>query len=204
MPRSWLLPLLMLAAGDMPAVSEEPGNAAAPPGATQASEPTARKLDPRLAEMCANFQCVFDLRITLKDEEGKPFDRVFEVMPVVQPEGVSVYAGHEVLVEADVEDGRLVNLRRVEAVTDPSRTISSRLEQDENGNMMLVTRNPFDKPLRIRMGMMPMGHDGLFRTSSCPVRPGMSTYEMWSHPIFQIYLGDMRLLEEGEDMACIE
>lgn len=204
MQRIWLLPLLMLSAGNATAVSEEPAEPAATSGAAEVSEPAERKLDPQVAEMCAKVQCLFDLRIALKDEKGKPFEQVYDALPVVQPGGVSVYAGHEVLFEADVEDGRLVNLRHVDTVTDPSRTISSRLEQDEDGGMMLVTKNPFDKPLRIRMGMMPMGHDGLVHTSSCPVRPGMSTYEMWSYPIFQIYLADLRLLEEGEDMACIE
>lgn len=204
MRKSWLLPLLMWTAGTVSAASEPPADAVEPAATPEAPAVAKEALDPETAEMCAKIQCLLDVRITMKDEEGKPFDRYYPALPVVQPGGVSVYAGHEVLIEAELENGQLVNLRRVEEIADPSRTISSRLEQDDDGGMMLVTRNPFDKPLRIRMGMMPMGHDGLVRTSSCPVRPGMGAYEMWPYPIFQIYLGDMRLLEEGENMSCVE
>jgi hypothetical protein len=201
---TWFLPLLMWTAGTASAASDAPAAATPPPESSEAATAAESGLDPQIAELCTKIQCLFDVRIALKDEKGKPFEEVYGALPVVQPGGVSVYAGHEVLIEADIEKGQLVNLRRVEETTDPSRTISSRLEQDEDGSMMLITRNPFDKPLRIRMGMMPMGHEGLVRTSSCPVRGGSSTYEMWPFPIFQVYLSELRLLEEGENMACVE
>ncbi|TNJ34287.1 hypothetical protein [Arenimonas terrae] len=204
MRKAWLLPLLMWTAGTVSAASELPADATPPAETPEAPAAAKDALDPETAEMCTKIQCLLDVRITMRDEKGKPFDKHYPALPVVQPGGVSVYAGHEVLIEAEVENGRLVNLRRVEEVSDPSRTLHSRLEQDEDGSMMLITRNPFDKALRIRMGMMPMGHDGLVRTSSCPVRPGSSTYEMWPMPIFQIYLADMRLIEEDEDMGCVE
>lgn len=157
-----------------------------------------------IAEMCAKVQCGYDIRIELKEKDGGTFSKVFDAMPVVQPLGVSVYAGNTVYVEADVADDRLVNLRLVPEVIDPARTITSRLEQIDDGGMMLTTHNPFDRHLRIRMGMMPLDREWLVKTSSCPVIAGGASFETWPFPIFQILLADMRLMDTDEPMACIE
>lgn len=155
-------------------------------------------------EVCAVAQCGYNLRITLKREDGSQFDETFDALPVVQDVGVSVYAGHTVFFEADVENGRLVNLRLVDEVVHPERTISTRLEQNEQGGMMLITRNPFKRHLRIRMGIMPLSIDRLVKTSSCPVIGEGSSYELWPYPIFQVFLGDMRLLSEDDSLVCAE
>lgn len=157
-----------------------------------------------IATMCAQAQCIHDVRVELKQEDGSVFSEVYEAMPAVQESGVSVYAGNAVYFEADVVDGRLVNMRLVKEVVNPERTVTSRLEQGEDGHMMLITNNPFDKPLRIRMGIMPLSHDGLVRTSSCPVIAGGSSFELWPYPIFQAFLADMRLIGEDEPAGCIE
>jgi hypothetical protein len=179
------------------------GCAAAPErSAPVTSQPAA---DPAsVAAMCQVAQCAYDLRIELKREDGTQFAETFDEMPVVQDAGVSVYAGHTVLFEADEQNGRLSNFRLVEKVVHPERTISARLEQDEKGHMMLTTENPFKRHLRIRMGIMPLEHDGLVRTTSCPVIAGGASFEMWPYPIFQVFLGEPRLMAADESMACIE
>lgn len=155
-------------------------------------------------EMCAVAQCVRDVRITLKQARGGVFDRTFDALPAVQEGMVSVYPGVPVYFEADLEGDQLVNLKLVEHVVHPEKTVSATLSQHDNGSMALVTRNPFSRPLRIRMGMMPLERDDLVRTSSCPVVAGGSAYELWPFPIFQIVLGDMHLLEDDADMVCSE
>ena len=156
------------------------------------------------AEMCAAVQCIHDVRILLKAEDGSVFDKTFDALPVVQDMGVFVYAGQMLYFEAEEEDGKLSKLKHVEQVTRPERTLSAKLEQDEKGHMLLVTTNPFKQNLRIRMGMMQLSSDRLERTSSCPVIAGGSSFEMWPYPIFQIVLGDMRLMEAEESMSCVE
>ena len=54
--------------------------------------------------------------------------------------------------------------------------------------MRLVLRNPFQHHFKVRMGMMPLDHPNLLKTSSCPVRAGLLGIEMWPHPIFQVWL----------------
>ena len=155
-------------------------------------------------EMCAVAQCDYNVKVELKRDDGSIFSETYDALPVVQDIGVSVYAGSTVYFEADISDGHLTNFRRVKEVINPERTISSRLEQTDQGTMMLVTTNPFDKPLRIRMGLMPLTHDNLIRTSSCPVIAGGSSFEMWPDPVFQVFLGEMRLMEENEEATCVE
>lgn len=166
-------------------------------------EEPASEVDP-VAGMCKLAQCRYDVRVTLRGEGGEVFDSTFEALPVVQPAGVAVYAGQTVLFEAEVEDRRLTNLRLVERMENPERTLTAKLVQSENGGMMLTTTNPFGKPLRMRMGMMPLALDRLVATSSCPVIAGGSSHELWSFPIFQVFLADLRLMEDHEPMECVE
>ena len=155
-------------------------------------------------EICSFAQCDYNVRVVLKEENGEVFDKTFDALPIVRQHVVFVYGGMTVYIEANVKDGKLVDLKLVDAVESPRNTITATLLQDEKGAMTLLTRNPFDQPLRIRMGIMPLSHGQLVKTSSCPVVPHGSAFEMWPYPIFQIVFADMRLLQEGESMACME
>ena len=179
------------------------GCAAAPERASPAaSHPSTEPAS--VATMCEVAQCAYDLRVQLTRKDGTLFAETFDAMPVVQEAGVSVYAGHTVLFETDEQNGGLSNFRLVKEITHPERTISAQLEQDEKGHMMLTTKNPFKQHLRIRMGIMPLELDRLVRTSSCPVIAGGASFEMWPYPIFQVFLGEPRLMAADEPMACIE
>jgi hypothetical protein len=70
--------------------------------------------------------------------------------------------------------------------------------------MNLVVRNPFKRHIKISMGMMPLDRTDLVTTSSCPVVAGGSDFEMWPYPIFQIWLGEMRLFDDLSDVSCSE
>jgi hypothetical protein len=173
--------------------------------ASSPDRPTASERKPVSPdEVCAVAQCGYGIRVELKQKDGSAFSQVYDALPVVQEAGVSVYGGNSVQFEAEVVDGVLTNLRLVKEVLHPERTVTAKLEQGDDGHMMLVTTNPFDKPLRIRMGVMPLSHDRLVRTSSCPVMSKGSSFEMWPYPIFQVFLGDMRLMKPDESMVCAE
>jgi hypothetical protein len=43
--------------------------------------------------MCEKVSCAFDVRIVVAKKDGSVFDKTFPVLPVVQPNGVSIYAG---------------------------------------------------------------------------------------------------------------
>lgn len=155
-------------------------------------------------DMCKKVGCAFDVHVVLKQKDGSTYDKSFPVLPVVQPIGVSVYAGQTVLFEADVRGGQLVDLKLVRAVERPEKTLSASLKQEPDGSMMLILRNPFKKNLKIAMGIMPLEHPSLLKTSSCPVLARKVGVELWPYPIFQVWLGNMRLLNDSASTACSE
>ena len=67
---------------------------------------------------------------------------------------------------------------------------------------MLVVSSGLPGPLKMRLGMVFAGRDGVFDTSSCPVHPGATGIEMWSDPIIEIIARDFRLLESDEATIC--
>ena len=156
-------------------------------------------------EMCEHTVCQRNIHVVLKQKDGKTYDQTFGVFPgVVQGMGITVVAGQTVHVEADVSGDRLVNLKAADTVVHADKTITATLTQDQNGGMMLSLTNPFARPLKFDMGMMPLDTDGLYKTSSCPVIAGGGSFEMWPYPIFQLVLGNARLLDANAPMACTE
>ncbi|MCW8880298.1 MAG: hypothetical protein OQK04_15820 [Kangiellaceae bacterium] len=173
-------------------------------GVTPASESSDDEYSRVQREMCEKVMCQYNVRVKLKTKDGTTFEQTFDMMPVVQEEGVMVVAGQTVYFEADVENSYLINLKLVSAVTNPDKTVTAKFEQMDDGGMMLSLRNPFDKHLRIKMGIMPLDKEELYATSSCPVIAKGGSFEMWPYPIFQVWLGAPRLLSEGENMGCVE
>ena len=155
-------------------------------------------------EMCKHVGCAFDVHVILKQKDGSTYDKTLRTVPVVQPNGVSVYAGQSVLFEADVQGNQLANLKLVKTIEHPEKTLSASLEQDSDNSMRLTLHNPFNRNLKIAMGIMPLDHVNLLKTSSCPVLAGKIGFELWPYPIFQVWLGDMQLLKESSEMACTE
>ena len=155
-------------------------------------------------DMCKKVGCAFDVHVILKRKDGSTYDKILPVVPVVQPSGVSVYAGQSVLFEADIQGDQLVNLKLVKTIEHPEKTLSASLQQKPDNSMMLTVHNPFKKNLKIAMGMMPLDHPSLLKTTSCPVLAGKFGIELWPYPIFQVWLGNMRLLNDSAEMACSE
>ena len=153
--------------------------------------------------MCAASKCQRDVRVTLRREDGTVYEGYFKVFPAtVQGMGIVVMAGQTVHVEADLAGDRLVNMVAVDVVARPEKTITAKFEQNEQGGMLLTIDNPFSKTLKFNMGIMPLKSERLVKTTSCPVRAGLKLFEHWPYPIFQVVLGNARLLEKGDTTAC--
>ena len=59
--------------------------------------------------------------------------------------------------------------------------------------MMLVIENPFDVAVKFNMEMMNFRGE-LYPTSSCPVSPKAAIFEMWPHPIVQLFIANLVIL----------
>ena len=170
-----------------------------------ASEPasTGDSADQTQEEMCKHTECQHNVRITLRKKDGSTYDQTFDVLPgSVQPIGLVIVSGQTLYFEADVQGDKLTGFRIVDAVSHPERTLVAKLQQSEAGMLLTVT-NPFKRPLKFDMGIMPLERPSLFKTSSCPIVPGGTSFESWPEPIFQVVLGNARFVEaKGGGVVC--
>lgn len=155
-------------------------------------------------EMCKHTICQHNLRVTLKRKDGSTFDKTYDVLPgAVQPFGLLIVTGQTLYIEADATNDGLANLRVVEAVTHPEKTLTATLKQTADGNMQLKLTNPFKRALKFNMGMMPLDRPRLLKTSSCPVIAGGFSFESWGEPIFQVALTKARFIDlNGDNDTC--
>lgn len=164
---------------------------------------TARHTTVAAAAMCRHATCQHNVRIVLSDRDGSTFDRTFPVFtPVIQGTLMTVVPGQTIHVEADIVGGRLAHLHAVPMTTHPARTVTARLLQTRDHGMLLAITNPFDRPLKFHMGIMPLDRPDAVVTSSCPVAAHGTSYESWSYPVFQVFLGAGRLLADSDSRAC--
>lgn len=178
--------------------------------------PAVPLIDPEFARFCTANPCRGETVVELVKDDGTPFHLTLPMAPpIVQPGFVSIYAGETIILEADVEDHGLVNLRAVPQVMHPDKSVEFRFAQDttmQNGSdMVLAIRNGFGRPLKYRLGMLlpsdpepsPGQPPSIRRTSICPVQPGTASYEHWPHAIYLLVVADLRLIEAGDPAATV-
>lgn len=190
-----ILPLLFLAA-----------ICAAAPAAAQDSGATPTREE--LAELCKTVLCREPGTFRLTLDDGRQLETRFDAPRpiVIGGERVTIYPGEMIFIEADVSGDRLVNLRAVEAIADPARTIELKMWRKEGEPYTyLAVTNPFPRILKFHFLMMLPTGDDLHETSSCPVvGNGGSAYESWPHAILQLVLIEPRLLDEdAENLGCV-
>lgn len=161
-----------------------------------------------LEKYCETAPCRKNLRVDLLKADGTRFDRTFPLMaPAVQNRLITVFAGETILVEATASQGGPTDYLVVDKVVHPERTLSFKLEQlNKDGKvlMMLNSKNPFSRDIRLHLSMMLLSNDKIAKTSSCPVSAGLQTFEIWPDAIFQILITDIVFLDPSDDYSCVE
>ncbi len=160
-----------------------------------------------LDEFCKSNSCRQDLTISLKQKDGTKFENTFKLLPpAVQPSFISIYAGETIYIEAVEEKEAPTGLVQVKSMKNPDKTIMFKFEQQndisDGKSMLLTVKNPFSKPIRYNIGMMPLDQENLIKTSSCPVIAKGSVFEIWPFPIFQIVVSNIHFQKENDDGAC--
>ncbi|HXA47256.1 MAG TPA: hypothetical protein VNW52_06480 [Burkholderiaceae bacterium] len=155
------------------------------------------------ADMCSYSPCQHDIHITIKRKDGSVFNTTFNNLPgAVQPISLAVVAGQVLNFEAAIENGKIVNYKLVEQVTSPEKTIFASFAQSDDGQMILTIRNPFDVAIKFDMAIMQLDSEKILKTSSCPIIPKGSSYEMWPEPLFQVLLLNGRTVEFKDKVDC--
>jgi hypothetical protein len=157
-------------------------------------------------QLCDKVLCRTPATIRLNMPEGQLFEMTpLLPTPIVVGNLFTVYAGETVRIEATVQNQRLTNFRAVNKVIDPQRTLIFYFKQEpgigDGTEMILQVQSPFAGVLKYRLGMMLPTGDALFQTSACPLHGGITAYEHWRHPIFQIVAADFRFVDPDSDAA---
>lgn len=160
-----------------------------------------------LVEYCKTASCRKNVRFRLKKKDGTYFEFSSKLAPpVIQPSFISIFPEETIYIEADKGKNGPINLVHVTENKNPKKTIVFNFTKDKKlgkgYSMVLKVHNPFSKPLRYNLGIMPIDSEKLFKTSSCPVIAGGFVYELWSYPIFQIVVAKLRFLNKGDDFGC--
>lgn len=87
----------------------------------------------------------------------------------------------------------------------PSNTLLLSYGQaDGQPGMMLTVDHNFPKALKLDATMFLIGKGGYEgqKTSTCPIRPGLSSVESWPNPIGPMLLKGFRLMSDSDKMVC--
>ena len=115
---------------------------------------------------------------------------------------VSVYPGETHFITARMSDRQIVDLVPLTVGTTEANGLSVSMSQEKTKDGELATllkvTNLFGLPLRYEAYMDMDGSNEFRYTSSCPVGPGLTSYEHWPHAVVQIVMTNVRLLLESE------
>ncbi len=162
-----------------------------------------------LQEICAKVSCRPETEVTLMVDAERFFQTTVISSPYVYDGVVQILPGEKLYFEADHQaDGSLANLRHVEQPVNLERTFEASFFQDTEGRehrgMILRIKSPMDGIVRYKAGINLAGRDGVFKTSTCPLRQGVPVMEMWQDLILFAVLTEFRIVdpESGEASVC--
>jgi hypothetical protein len=157
-------------------------------------------IERELQTVCKQMLCREPREVRLKLQDGRAFSMTPKLAtPIVSGETVTILAGETVYVEAQIRESALTELRAVKSPSHPERTLSFNLRQEpslaDGTHMILTVTSPFKGALKYKLGMMLPDGGRLRPTSACPIGQGLSAFEHWPYPIFQVMATDFRLVD---------
>lgn len=136
--------------------------------------------------------------LAIAADETQQYEAAIPESPYFVKENIlQLYCGEKLLVECEVEEGKIIAMKVVETNTHPEKTIaidfSQSAEDRKKINTTLIVKNPFDQVLRYDALMFtPLGQEWR-ETSILPIRPKLMNFEMWPHAIVTLVLENWRL-----------
>jgi len=175
-----------------------------PGGPAAAQDAEAEQRAKEIEAVCSKTYCRPARTVRLLREDGSMFEREVPRLPIVLPTGwITVYPGEEIHVELTLARGTIRSARAVAKVARPNSTLTFKLSQQPGrADMQLAVSHSLPQTLKYSLGMMLPSGGQVYATASCPVPPGLTTYETWPNPVFQLVIRDLRLLPEGTPLTC--
>lgn len=186
---------------------------AAPAGIKEVKVKNADSLQ-MAAKLCAKLenQCVnYAITISLLKQDGLIYQKkLMPPTPIIQGGNIHVYAGQTLYVEGDLSGDKLTNLRLVQTIKHPEKTLIMRLTQQtkspapDNKSMVFVVYNPFDKNIKYHAVIVPLenSNGSGIKTSTCPVKAKKTAAEVWQYPLFQLMIKGFKLMDPEKKEVC--
>jgi hypothetical protein len=158
-------------------------------------------------KMCPAGDCRRDIEIELKKKDGSIYKNKFSLFPPPVQGGqmLTILPGEKLYIEADFAGEKASLIKSISKMREPSKTLTLYFEQTadvgDGTHMLLTINNPFKKTLKYHARMMTLD-EKVTPTSSCPIKPGLTNYEHWQHPIFQLVITDFRFIKDDESLKC--
>ena len=158
-------------------------------------------------DMCKKVKCVPPSTLHIKLNDGTAIDAPAPAHPTVYEGEIWIFIGETVYVEAKAKRRKLVNLRPVGRVTDPSRTLVIESFQKDVGasgpQTFIAVHNPYSRYLRYSARISRLGHS-FSHTTACPVPPENMSIETWPEPVGEFVLSAFELFKpkKGASLDC--
>jgi hypothetical protein len=133
--------------------------------------------------------------LILNEKEFTEID--YPARPCVLHDLVNLIPNETIFIEADIQGTKLVNLKYVENLINPGKTLEIQFKQNQDHKspfMILVVKNPFQRALKYEAGIQLLSQQGFRKTSTLPVGAKLTNFESWPHPVTRILLKNFELV----------
>lgn len=107
---------------------------------------------------------------------------------------LQMYATETIFIEVETKKKEIVSMKTVKENVNPEKTITLALTQTVKNKksemMMLKITNPFKYELQYKAQMYIVGHNKWIPTNVFPVKPKLTTYEIWGDVIITLVLSE--------------
>ncbi len=110
---------------------------------------------------------------------------------------IQIYSGEKYFIEADLKEGQLKNLKIVNEIINPKKTMEIEFKQisknHKHSQMILSITNPFNKDLYYHSSIYLTKHSKWINTDVLPVKSGLKSFETWPDIISSITISNFIL-----------
>jgi hypothetical protein len=132
--------------------------------------------------------------LTLHVDKQRYYEQRFEKAPYFVDSTSFLFAGDHVGINVALVDGEIGSVSFQKDITkaDVIFKLTKQRETNGDGTMLLTIQNKLKRPVLMDALMTVPGRKGVYKTSILPVRPGLTNYEAWPHPIVQLVVRNFR------------
>jgi hypothetical protein len=144
------------------------------------------------AQQAPVFREPFTLKLPV--DAQRYYEERFEKAPYFADNAVFLFAGDSFGINVTVSGDEISDVSHQRDVARADVTFKFTIEKAADGKptMMLVLHNMLKSTLYLDGLMTVPGRKGIYKTRILPVRPGLTNYESWPHPIVQLALRNFR------------